>query len=56
MLGVYAGEFESACHYCAISCAAIEAVFGSTSIEWAQEQMKLAQLLFNRYTYCTYMY
>lgn len=44
----FPGDFPSACHYCELSCQAVEAVHGDYSIELGNELQKLAQLFFHR--------
>ena len=42
-----AGDFQTACHYSEQSYKAVEVVYGSNSIELANESQKLAQLFFH---------
>lgn len=41
------GDFKKASHYCTLSSATVEKIFGSSSIEYGYELYKLSQLLFN---------
>ena len=42
------GDFKSAVSYCQQSCATVGVVYGSNSVEVADEKEKLSQLLFHR--------
>ena len=44
----FPGDFQSAVSHCQNSCEAVGVVYGSNSVEVAQEKEKLSQLLFHK--------